>query len=103
MVAVANTAYALDFLIGDDSATPQIGDDGENGIETEWLVNGRSLIVNCESDGSNIIWALDSNDSVLFRGSFSARYMVSDPLAIRAQEYLAEISAGVQNRVAFAS
>jgi hypothetical protein len=98
-VAIQNAAAAIAFLTTDDCATPQVGLDGENGVETDWVVGGRSLILNCTADGTNLLWGLDKRGKLLFRHTFNVKSMVSDQNVREACTFLGELSKGVRSRV----
>jgi hypothetical protein len=98
-VAIQNAAAAIAFLTADDSATPQVGLDGEGGVETDWVVGGRSLILNCAADGTNLLWALDKRGKLLFRHTFNVKWMVSDQNVGEASAFFRELSRGVRKRV----
>lgn len=95
-LALSNTYLALHALVGSDAATPQVGVDGEGGVETEWLVDGQSLILNCDADGQNVLWALDDNCQLQFRAEFNAR-MMDGRLRSRARQCIEQMNRGVRN------
>lgn len=97
-LAAVNTLLALQSLVKSDAATPQVGIDGDGGIETEWLVDGRSLILNCGVDGTNVLWALDEDCQMLFRREFNAR-MVDESLLGLARDLIDRMNRGVRNSV----
>lgn len=96
---VENAAAAISFLVEDDSATAQIGLDGEGGLETEWLVDGRALILNNYADGTNLIWALDADGSIPFRKTFTTKWMIGDEGLEASKTHLREISRAALNRL----
>lgn len=97
---VIETTFAVVcHLLEDDFPTPQIAADGEGGIETEWLVDGRSLVLNCLGDGSSFIWAADDDGSVSFSGVFNVKWMEGDATLDLAKTCLTQMSLGVSNRV----
>jgi hypothetical protein len=98
-VAIQNAAAAIAFLTTDDCATPQVGLDGEGGVETDWVVDGRSLVLNCTADGTNLLWAMDKRGKLLFRHAFNVKWMMSDQVVGEACTFLEDLSKGVRRRV----
>lgn len=98
-IALSNAWLAITYFTKDASATPQIGIDGEGGVEIEWLVDGRSLIVNSLNDGVNVLWALEGDGSIPFRTEFTPRFMSSDDAVGEADKFLDDLSARLMNRV----
>lgn len=97
-IALGNAWLAINYFVRDDAATPQVGLDGEGGVETEWLVDGRSLIVNSLADGTNVLWALADDGHIPFRTEFTPRFMSENRVVAEAQSYLDDISQRVANR-----
>lgn len=96
-LAALNTFLALRAFIGNDAATPQVGSDGEGGVETEWLVDGHSLILSCGADGENLLWALDPSCELKFSVPFNPR-MVDIETLERARKCIEAMNPQVKNR-----
>lgn len=95
-----NTLMLLDFLLDDDSATPQIFVDPEDaGIYVEWLVDGRSLTLMVETDSTFSVTADDSDESELTYESRIGGWLSPDERLRKVREHLALISENVRHRL----
>jgi len=101
-VARQNTDLILSALVADGTPTPQVGLDGEGGVETEWLVNGKALILNCDARGQSLLWGLHADGTLIFRRECNARMIDSVTKAI-ADTLLQELGRGVANRISMGS
>ncbi len=96
--AFSNAWLAISYLVTDDGATPQVASDGEGGLETEWLVDGQSVVVNALDDGTCFIWALDADGAVAFRSEFIPKWMAGEPTVNAAERLLRTMSERVRSR-----
>ncbi len=98
-IAIRNAALTIAHLASDDGPTPQIAGDGDGGIETEWLVDGYSLIVNSYADGTCFLWSLEPDGQSALRGSFTAKWLEGDEAIEGARQLLARMSQTVRHRL----
>ncbi len=89
----------IDALIGVGSATPQIADNGEGGIEVLWLVNGQSLTIDYEDEFEILVTAVDAAGNRRFAHTLTAYWTRSDAAVIEAKNFLAEISSSVAHAI----
>jgi hypothetical protein len=98
--AAVRTAYlGILYLVGEQSATPQIGADGEGGLSIEWLVDGRALIFESDADGSGLLWVLESDGNISLRGDVNLSWVENDMTLQEARRVLHDMSLNVHNRV----
>lgn len=98
-IATLRTTFTLlDFLLEDGSATPQLSASPEDGLMIEWLVNGKSLCIECISDSDIRIWADDADGAEVFEIDTNSSWSALDPAIRAAKDYLGDLSAEVRYR-----
>lgn len=85
-------------IVGNGSATPQIADNGDGGIEVMWIVNGASLTVDYEDELEILVTAVGADGTRLFAHTLTAYWTPFDAAIAEAKSFLAAISAGMTAR-----
>ena len=80
------------------SATPQIADNGEGGIEVLWLVDGSSLTVDYEDEFEILLTGAREGDRA-FTHLLTAYWTEQDAAIAEARRFLADISTGVRHPI----
>lgn len=98
------TSYAyvlrlVSALIRDNSPTPQVGDNGENGIAVEWLVDGNVLRIDYEDETEILVAATNSAGESVFCEALSAWWLETNPVISDARRFLSKLSSAVANPI----
>ncbi|MDQ7991269.1 MAG: hypothetical protein REI45_01170 [Propionicimonas sp.] len=86
-------------LIGGGSATPQIADNGEGGVEVLWLVNATSLTIDYEDELEILLTGVRADGSRAFAHTLTAYWTENDNAIAEARSYLADLSSGVRHAI----
>ncbi|MDM4761528.1 hypothetical protein QT381_00705 [Galbitalea sp. SE-J8] len=85
----------IDAIIGVGSATPQIADNGEGGIEVLWLVNGASLTIDYEDEFEILVEGVAADGTRAFAHTLTRYWTRADSTVVDAKRFLATLSASV--------
>lgn len=96
-------AVFLGRLIRVDRPTPQIGSNGADGLEIEWLVAETSLTIDIASESEILIYAIDPAGREMFAKEITSRWTTGDQIFADAEKLLDEMAAGVVTRAPLGS
>ena len=82
----------LNAVIADGSPTPQVGDNGEGGIEVEWLVNGKTLRLDYEDESEILLEARNADASLIFSETVTAWWLPGDSAIVAARDFLESLA-----------
>lgn len=87
-------------LVGSGSATPQVADNGDGGIEVLWLVNGTSLTLDYEDQFEILLTAVGPDGTRLFAYELTAYWTPGEEAIMKAHACLRAMSSELAHPIA---
>lgn len=98
-----NDALAIvNALIEDDSPTPQVSDNGEDGVLVEWIVGGSTLTLDYDGDELIYLIARDADGKILFETETKRTGFGVAPAMAQAKVFLRDLAKNIRQPIALA-
>lgn len=99
MRAYSEALTLISALVEDGGPTPQVSDNGDGGIASEWLVNGATLTLDIEDVDSVYLIARDFTGDIRLEAEGPARGFGLSLAAAQARLFLRELAAGMRQPI----